>query len=246
MAIVNAAALADGLRRLGVQPGMALEVHCSLSRFGYVEGGADTVIGSLIKAVGSAGAVVMPAFRLTTALPLTEEDRALGLTSKIQILPENQEHSAMGAVADRFRQRPDVHTGDGIFRVCAWGKDAKRHAEGFQRIIDHGGFALLLGVDIYSLSAMHYVEDALPEEIRRRFRPSEAALRQYPEDQWLTEAWAPDGKPWYEIQDQAFTSGLITHTEIGTAKCLFFPVRPVIGLYRKALQERPLELYGLG
>ena len=28
-------------------------------------------------------------------------------------------------------------------------------------------------------------------------------------------------------------------------KCMFFPVRPVIGLYRQALLERPYALYGL-
>lgn len=43
--------------------------------------------------------------------------------------------------------QPDVQTGRGIFRVSAWGKDAVRHADGFQHLIDSGGYALLLGVD---------------------------------------------------------------------------------------------------
>ena len=238
--------LEHGLRQLGVQMGMALEVHCSLSEFGYLEGGADTVLHALMRAVGKDGSIVMPAFRLSPNLPLTEDDRRLGLTMKIRILPEGEEHSAMGIVADAFRKRSDVKTGDGIFRVSAWGKDADLHSTGFQHLIDHGGYALLLGVDIYRLSAMHSVEDVLPDEIRNRFTPSDAARAQYPENQWMIESWAPDGKPWYKIQEEAYARGLIADACIGNAKCMLFQVRPVIDLYRKALLDNPFGLYGLG
>ena len=234
-----------GLRKLGVQLGMTLEVHCSLSQFGHLDGGADTVINTLIQEVGVDGAIVMPSFRLSPNLPLTDEDQRLGLTMKIRILSEDEEDSAMGIVADTFRKRPDVLTGNGIFRVSAWGRDADKHSAGFQRLIDNDGYALLLGLDIYRLSAMHYVEDALPDEIRNRFKPSDEARKKYPENQWLIEAWLPDVKPWYKIQDEAYSKGLITDAFIGNAKCMFFKVRPVIELYRRALLERPFELYGL-
>jgi len=59
-----------GLRALGVCPGMMLEVHSSLRAFGYVEGGARTVIRALQNVVGEQGAIVMPAFRLSRKLPL--------------------------------------------------------------------------------------------------------------------------------------------------------------------------------
>lgn len=242
---ITGADLAHGLRQLGVRAGMALEVHCSLSSFGHVEGGADTVIDVLMQQVGAEGAIVMPSFRLSPNLPLTDEDRRLGITMKIRILPEDARHSAMGIVSDTFRQRPDVVTGDGIFRVSAWGKDAAAHSAGLQHLIDHEGYALLMGVDIYSLSAMHYVEDALPDAIRDRFAPSPEASAKYPAEQWLIEGWAPDVKPWYAIQDEAYAKGFITDAFIGKARCMFFKVRPVIELYRQALLERPFELYGL-
>ena len=237
--------LARGLRQLGVQPGMALEVHCSLSQFGHLEGGAETLIRTLTQLVGDDGAIVMPSYRLSPNLPLTAEDLRLGLTMKIRILQEDEEPSAIGIVSDTFRKRSDVMTGDGIFRVSAWGKDAKKHSAGFQHLIDHGGYALLLGVDIYRLSSMHYVEDALPEAIRSRFKPSETARARYPEDQWLIEAWLPEAKPWYRIQDEAYALGLIADANIGDAKCMLFQVRPVIELYRKALIDDPFGLYGL-
>jgi aminoglycoside N3'-acetyltransferase len=235
----------DGLVKLGVRPGMALEVHSSLRSLGRVDGGADAVIGALMDAVGADGALVMPSFRLSPNLPLTEDDIRMGLTMKIRILPEDADRTAMGVVADTFRKRPDVVTGEGIFRVSAWGRDADIHARGLHRIIEDGGFALLLGVDIYRLSAMHYVEDALPEEIRARFLPCPEAIAKYPADEWLVEAWAPEAKPWYRIQDEAREKGLIAEGTIGEAKCMLLPVGPVVDLYRQALVTDPFGLYGL-
>ncbi|MFV0363031.1 MAG: AAC(3) family N-acetyltransferase [Suipraeoptans sp.] len=243
--IIDKADIEQGLLDIGVGKGMALEVHCSLSSLGHVEGGAQSVIEALMQTVGSDGAIVMPSFCLSPNLLLTDEDRQLGLATKIQILSPDAKRTAMGIVADAFRQRPDVQTGDGHFRVSAWGKDASEHAKGFRHLIDNDGYALLLGVDIYKLSAMHYVEDALPTEISNRFKPTKEALTKYPEEQWMIESWMPEVMPWYAIQEEAYAKGLITDGLIGTAKCMFFKVKSVISLYRQALLERPFELYGL-
>ncbi len=51
-----------GLGRLGVKAGEVLFCHSSLSGFGHVEGGANTVIRALIAAVGEEGTVAMPTF----------------------------------------------------------------------------------------------------------------------------------------------------------------------------------------
>ncbi len=235
-----------GLWHLGVRPGMGLEVHSALKAFGCLEGGAEGLIETLLRAVGRDGTVVMPAFRLSQPLPLSDEDRALGLTLKIRILSEEEKTSGMGRVADAFRERPDVTVGRGLFRVAAWGREAQAHAaSGFQCLIDQDGWALLLGVDIYSLSAMHYVEDCLPEAIRARFRPCPEALARYPQGQWLVEAWMPEAKPWYKIQALAYEMGYIQEATIGNAACRLLKIQPIIGLYRQALAQDPLGLYGL-
>ena len=52
--------LIDDLRRLGVKPGDILLVHCSMSRLGWVAGGAEAVVHALLSAVGESGTVVMP------------------------------------------------------------------------------------------------------------------------------------------------------------------------------------------
>lgn len=236
----------NGLAQLGVKVGMMLEVHCSLSSFGTVDGGAFTIIEAIKNVVGTDGAILMPSFKFSPNLPLNETDKKLGLTLKIKILQDENDKSAMGIISDTFRKMPDVVTGKGITRVSAWGKDATKHAStGFQYLIDSGGYALLLGVDIYSMSSMHYVEDSLPNEIKNKFVPSEEARKIYPESEWFIESWMPSVKPWYTIQNRAYEKGYIVDTMIGAAKCMLVQVKKVTEIYKHALLNEPFELYGL-
>ena len=240
------AEIENSLIRLGVKAGMMLEVHCSLSSFGHVDGGASTIIEALKNIIGTDGAIVMPSFKDSPNLPLDETDKKLGITLKIKLLKGDEEKSGMGIVSDTFRKMADVITGEGQFRVSAWGKDAEKHAANwFNYLIDSGGYALLLGVDIYKMSSMHYVEDSLPNEIKQLFRPSEEALKIYPETEWFIEAWTPQAKPWYTIQKRAYEKGYISDAIIGNSKCMLAEVSNVIGMYKHALQHNPFELYGL-
>lgn len=230
---------------LGVKAGNEIEVHSSLSSFGCVEGGAETVISALKEAVGEQGSIFMPALRLSRELPLTEQDRKMGITTKIQILPENCERSAMGIIADTFRNMPDTVTNEGIFRASAWGKSANEVKDGLQYVIHNGGKALLFGVDIYKLTAMHYVEDLLPDDIKNAFPLSDEINALYPSDKWFIEAGTFPVKPWYTIQNMAYEKGVIKEGKIGNSKVMFFNIWDVVGLYEQELKCDPYKLYGL-
>lgn len=235
----------DGLLDLGLKSGDEIEVHSSLSSFGYVDGGAETVISALKEVVGENGSIFMPALRLSKELPLTETDRKLGITTKIQILPENCEHSAMGIIADTFRKMPDTVTNDGIFRISAWGKSANKVKDGLQYLIYNSGKALMLGVDIYKLTAMHYVEDLLPEDIKNYFPLSDEINNIYPPDKYLIEAGAFPVKPWYTIQNTAYEKGIIKNGLIGNSKVMFFDIWDVVGFYEQEIKNNPYRLYGV-
>ncbi len=238
--------LVQALKDIGIQEGMELEVHSSLRSFGYVEGGAETVIEALMECVGTSGSIFMPALRFGPAMELTEEDKNMGITVKIRILPEDAQRTDMGRIADTFRQRSDVITGEGIIRTSGWGLHAEQAKKGgLDYVIHNGGKALLLGVDIYKLTAMHYMEDILPQEISDIFAPSEEVSRRYPSDEWLIETGEPPVKPWYAIQELAYKKGLIRDGYIGTCKYMFFDIWEVVSLYRKELEKDAFQLYGL-
>lgn len=238
--------LETGFREIGLFPGMFLEVHSSLSSFGNVQGGADTINDALQKIITSQGAIIMPSFPMTKPLPLTEEDKARGITYKIRMLdPLADEPSGMGIVADTFRRRTDVQTGEGLFRVSAWGAEQEANSQGFTNLHEHDGHALLLGVDIYRLTSMHYVESILPQAVRAYGNPSPEIQALYPKVDWYVQTRDTPILGWYTIQDQAFQRGYITEMRIGQARCLFFKVNSVIGLYREALQQDPFGLFGL-
>ena len=57
-------ALITGLARLGIAQGDTLFIQSSLKSLGYVEGGAQAVIGALPDAVGPQGTLLLPTYYL--------------------------------------------------------------------------------------------------------------------------------------------------------------------------------------
>lgn len=236
----------EGLKKIGIKNGIELEVHSSLRSFGCVEGGAETVISALKECCGQDGSIFMPALCLSPELKLTEEDKKLGITTKIHILHEYCDSSAMGIIADTFRKLPDTQTGKGVFRISGWGRNAhKAISGGLEYVIHNGGKALLLGVDIYKLTAMHYVENLLPKEIGAIFSPDEYISSIYPPDEWLIETGSPPIKAWYTIQKMAYDKGMIKDGVIGKCSIMFFDIWDVVDLYAQQLKENPYKLYGV-
>ena len=238
--------LKNALIELGITKGMTLEVHSSLSSFGELEGGAMTVIDTLKELVTEEGSIFMPALRLSKELPLTDDDKKMGVTVKIKILPREEERTAMGLVADTFRKLPDTYTGSDVISTSGWGKHGKEALTGgLDYAIHNSGKALLLGVDIYKLTAMHYMEGATPKDINDRFAPTEEINKIYPPDQWFMEAGHPPVKAWYTIQKMAYEKGLIKEAQIGGCKAMFFDIWDVVSIYEHELKANPYELWGL-
>ena len=60
--IVTREYLKEAFADLGICAGMKVMVHSSLKSFGYVEGGADTVIDVLMELVTEEGTLMFPSF----------------------------------------------------------------------------------------------------------------------------------------------------------------------------------------
>ena len=192
------------------------------------------------------GSIFMPALRLSKELELTENDKKLGITVKIKILEPDTERTAMGIVADTFRKMPDTYTGRDVISTSGWGKHGKEAlTSGLDYAIHNDGKALLLGVDIYKLTAMHYIETITPDDINAQFAPSDEINRIYPPDEWFIEAGHPPVKAWYKIQAMAYEKGFIKEMYIGDCKAMFFDIWSVVSLYENELRNDPYGLWGM-
>jgi aminoglycoside 3-N-acetyltransferase len=163
-ALVTRETIIDGLAALGLPRGATVLVHSSLSSFGHVDGGADTVIDALLAAVGEAGLVVVPTHTWGTV-------NARQPVFHVRLSP-----SIVGRVTETFRGRPDaVRSEHPTHSVAAIGADAAAFVAGhaqfstpcapaspYGRLVQRHGWVLMLGVDLSRFTLMHAFEEWAP------------------------------------------------------------------------------------
>ena len=151
------------LIKAGLKKGDAVIVHSSLSRIGFLENGADTLIDAFLEVVGEDGLLVMPAF---SSLNYDEK-------KKMYFFDVKKTPAYTGIVPETFRNRK------GVFRsvspthsLIAKGKKAKWFVEGhdkcgnpygkegpFYKLLELDAKIFLVGVDQLANSSIHIVED---------------------------------------------------------------------------------------
>jgi aminoglycoside 3-N-acetyltransferase len=172
---VTGAKLKEGLARVGVRRGDTVLAHTSLSRFGYVEGGADTVVDALMELLGPKGTLMMSAITTTVDFVIRCIKAAdLGVLADVEPFDPASTPTWAGAVAETFRHRPGVlRSLHPTHSVSAWGKGAGEMIAGHQnaagpcgegtpyaRVTElPRGYILLLGVNHSSNTTLHGLEE---------------------------------------------------------------------------------------
>ena len=178
MRVVTKQEIVNALKTVGLSAGDTVMVHTSLRKMGYVCGGAQTIIESLIEVVGEEGTIMMPTQSWKNLDPETgvhwdadESDWQLirdhWPAYDKRITPTN----TMGAVAEMFRTWPGSIRSDHPARsVCAWGKYAayltEHHdlsnifGEGspIEKMYELKGKVLLLGVGYDKNTSIHLAD----------------------------------------------------------------------------------------
>ena len=164
--------LVTSLRSLGVESGKPVIVHASLSAFGHVSGGVDTLLGALLTAFPQ---VLMPTFTYKTMITpeVGPQDNAIqygsGITSNRQAeifqinLPADR---SMGILAESLRLLPQSHRSTHPILSFS-GIDAKAMLDAqtideplapIRCLAESGGWVLLFGVDHSTNTSIHYAE----------------------------------------------------------------------------------------
>ena len=159
--------MVKGLIKLGLEEGDSVLVHSSLSSFGYIEEGADTVISALMEVVGQEGGVLMPSFPAFVG-------GEYGLVEKNEIVFDIRvSPSLMGKISDAFWRREGVRRSiHPTHSVAAWGNKGWEIIEGHEKCLCScgegspfhrncliGGKILFLGTTHSSSTTLHTVED---------------------------------------------------------------------------------------
>ncbi len=159
--------IVNGLRDLGLKTGDIVFLHSSLSSFGYVDGGADTVVKAFLEVLGTEGTLSAPIFR------------NYFWDGPDQVWDRDNSPSLMGRISEAIR------TWEGNYRshhaphpIAAIGKMAEdltdRHNitdfsfdSPFARLIELNAWIVLLGVDFNVCTMIHLIEERAEVPYRR-------------------------------------------------------------------------------
>lgn len=237
-------ALAD----LGLGKGDNVMVHCSLSSIGFVCGGAESVIRSLLEAVGSEGTIMMPTQSWKNLDPETgvhwlEPKEWWDLIRENwpaydkRITPTN----TMGAVSEMFRSWPGTERSDHPARsVAANGKNAVFLTENHDlsdifgessplaRLYKLGGKVLLIGVDYDKNTSLHLAD------VRANYKSKHDTIEHsaiFENGQRVWKAYktlAVDGEDFVQLGNDFEKSHSVSRTQLGNAELRLMDMRQLV------------------
>jgi aminoglycoside 3-N-acetyltransferase len=211
---VTRSRLTADLRRLGLQPGIAM-VHGSLSSLGWVVGGSQTVVEALLDRLGPHG---------TLCAQVSWEDIPFGQAAwpddwrdayEAELPPFDPVLSAAapyeGRLAERIRTWPGGHRsanpGTGIAAIGAAAADLIAehrlddgfgHGTPYARLVERDAQIVLLGAPLRTISLLHHAE----------------AIACVPK-RWTTYRLPVAGRGWVAIREIDVWHGVYADTDLG-------------------------------
>ena len=233
--VVTSDEVVEGLRALGAGPGEIIFAHSSLSSFGWVEQGADTVIEALTRSVSPGGTVVLPT--------LCQKDKE----RRFETWDIDTSPSDVGKITEVFRQRPDTRRSDHPTHSVAalgphaeqiisghataggrpgpWGPAAFGHGSPWDMFYRLNVLDCFLGVTFSCNTMRHYIQSRLVEEALSHAADAAAAAAAV--RGWCTPGVWPD----YQgpmMQERLTDLGLVTETTISAAVCYSVRARQMV------------------
>lgn len=245
------------LKNLGLKSGDDVLVHSSLSKIGYIDGGAEVFIQAILDVVGKLGNVLMPTspnagYQLDYIRNLKEFD--------VQNAP-----SALGKITEVFRTWPGaMRSASPTEPVSCVGPDAHWYTSGhlhqktpysetspFARLAQKGGKILYVGVTLDNAgTSLHVLEDAVspfkfpvyyPEEFHVSIKLpdgtiSESCVKVHnPEQSALRKC--DELLPWFKANH------CYTEAKIGAARTLVFDAKAMLSTMIDGYNQSGITMY---
>jgi len=238
--------ITEDLRTLGVEPGMILLVHSSLSALGWVPGGPVAVVQALMDALTPTGTLVMPAHTGDYSdpsewqhPPVPEDWWPIIREHTPAFDPAVSPTRGVGRIAENFRTWPDVQRSyHPQMSFAAWGRHAKEithdHSLNFglgegsplARVYDLDGWVLLLGVGFANNTSFHLSEYRVPDPPLAKVG---GPILENGQRVWkVMDEIDYDDEPFTELGTDFETTGGVILGKVGLAECRLFRQRPAV------------------
>ena len=236
------------LKDVGVHEGQTIMVHTSLSSFGFICGGAQTVIEALLECTGEEGTLMMPAQSWKNLDPETgvhwEEPREWWQTIRDNlpaydkaITPTN----TMGAVAEMFRKWPGALRSDHPARsVAALGRYAEYltrdhdlsniFGEGSPvgKLYELDGYVLLMGVGYDKNTSIH-LADVRAEYPGKHYVTEHSAMMVNGKREWVAyQTLFVDGEDFEQIGEAFELQGKTSRVLLGNGSICLMRQRELV------------------
>lgn len=186
--------LITGLRKIELDSARPIIAHASLSAFGRIQGGAETVLGAILATTST---LVMPAFTYKTMVvpevgpPDNGMDYGTSYAANrmAQIFdPDMPVDPLMGALSETLRRHPKSHRSlHPILSFTGIGADPALEAQTYAEplapirvLAEEEGWVLLLGVDHTVNTSIHYAERLAGRKQFMRWALTQHGTRQCP------------------------------------------------------------------
>tara|TARA_Y100000310_G_scaffold94862_1_gene92647 strand:+ start:13619 stop:14497 length:879 start_codon:yes stop_codon:yes gene_type:complete len=165
----------------GLKQGDKIIVHSSLSRIGYVKGGADALIDSFLEIIGDRGLLIMPAF----CAPEFDNNR------KIYLFDSVKTQVNTGKVPEVFRKRDETYRSlSSTHSLVAKGEKAEEFVKDhencdtpysmkgpFGKLYDWDVKIFFIGTDQRSNPSLHIIEDKCKFPFEIYDKPFKVAIK---------------------------------------------------------------------
>jgi len=244
------------LQNIGIQKGDTILVHSSLSKIGYVEEGAKTVVDALLEVVGEIGHVLMP--------NSPNNQRQLDYIQNLGVFDVINSPSKLGVITEYFRKLPNakrsLHPTEPVSCI---GPDADyfvgehfgqltpyNDKSPFYRVAERGGKILMIGVTLDNAGTnLHCLEDAVnfkdpvyydkvfDVKVKDENGIIHTVQTKVHNPEWSAKRKCDELIPLFEQK------GVLTHHVLGEAKTLLLDAKKMLDIMISEYKERGVTMY---
>jgi len=255
---VTISLLVEGLQKLGVNKGMTILCHLSMSSLGWVCGGTQCIIQALMKTVSENGNIIMASYTGYNSDPEEWEyppvpESWISIIKK-ELPPYDKELSptgGVGRVSESFRSVNGVkRSNHPRSSFLAWGKHAE-HIVSYQgydypfgpdgplgKAYDLNAYILMVGVD-YSVINSFYLAYYLAEINSKQTVTCRSVINKDGKREWVQyDDYVRDITIFKDIYRSYIKNNNIGDVKIGNAYCRLIPQRGLVDFAKKRLESR--------